>query len=669
QQLDKNMSNLRTWLSRIEAELAKPVVYDVCHSEEIQRKLAEQQDLQRDIEQHTDSVASVLMLCDVLLHDAEACGSDSENDSIQQTRADRGDVALWCKFLDDYSRFEDWLKTAELTAASPESADVLYTCAKEELKKFEVTPEQTVPRLARENRTDASSRLRVLVQEGNWRWDVLQRRVGCHFTSQREDFEGTREAILVWLTEMDLQLTDVEHFSESDIEDKMRQLNGFQQEITSNTNKIDALIVFGENLIQKSAPAGRREVFGRVARFHQRLVSRRAGQWTLLQGALQGPWGLSIHAPGSVGSAGSGGGVKLMSECSGSIDSVKRVKLILNDDEELEEAGLTGGVIERWELLLAQEFSGDSDVRQDVDQWDKLNSDLCAVTSWLGGVLPELEALQRIAPASSVRHIEANVRKLKCRETAAVQHAPWSFRTREPRELQELQEALSSANQSWTQACGGVESWERKLQAALLQCQVENGLQDMNGGEAAATPRSVLLQRRHTLTTLQEELQARQQQVSSLQDISSQLLLLDAGGDDGLEAREKVHVIGNKLQLLLRRTAAELQEVTELLALLEAQAGTVLSTCLKSNRTSGHRVVLMFHSVVSGWRPWLRPPARPFLSRVLRAAFPLHLLLLVLLLLVCLVPLSDDAYSCTLSNNFARSFYPMLRYTNGPPPT
>lgn len=45
---------------------------------------------------------------------------------------------LWCKFRDDYSRFEDWLKTAEVTAASPDSANVLYTSAKEELKKFEV---------------------------------------------------------------------------------------------------------------------------------------------------------------------------------------------------------------------------------------------------------------------------------------------------------------------------------------------------------------------------------------------------------------------------------------------------------------------------------------------------------------------------------------------------
>lgn len=45
---------------------------------------------------------------------------------------------LWQKFLDDYSRFEDWLKTSERTAAFPSSSGVIYTVAKEELKKFEV---------------------------------------------------------------------------------------------------------------------------------------------------------------------------------------------------------------------------------------------------------------------------------------------------------------------------------------------------------------------------------------------------------------------------------------------------------------------------------------------------------------------------------------------------
>lgn len=43
QQLDRNMSNLRTWLARIESELSKPVVYAVCDDQEIQKRLAEQQ--------------------------------------------------------------------------------------------------------------------------------------------------------------------------------------------------------------------------------------------------------------------------------------------------------------------------------------------------------------------------------------------------------------------------------------------------------------------------------------------------------------------------------------------------------------------------------------------------------------------------------------------------
>lgn len=43
QQLDKNMSNLRSWLCRIEAELSRPVTYSVCHHQEIQKRLAEQQ--------------------------------------------------------------------------------------------------------------------------------------------------------------------------------------------------------------------------------------------------------------------------------------------------------------------------------------------------------------------------------------------------------------------------------------------------------------------------------------------------------------------------------------------------------------------------------------------------------------------------------------------------
>uniref|UniRef100_A0A8D2ZNB7 Spectrin repeat containing, nuclear envelope 2b n=1 Tax=Scophthalmus maximus TaxID=52904 RepID=A0A8D2ZNB7_SCOMX len=856
QQLDKNMSNLRTWLSRIEAELAKPVVYSVCHGDEIQRKLAEQQDLQRDIEQHTESVASVLTLCDVLLHDTDACGGDSENDSIQQTtrsldRRWRNICAmsmerrmrieetwrLWCKFLDDYSRFEDWLTTAELTTANPDSADVLYTSAKEELKKFEAFQRQVherltqlelvnklYRRLARENRTDAASKLKVTVHEGNQRWDGLQRRVAAvlrrlkHFTSQREDFEGTREGILVWLTEMDLQLTNVEHFSESDVEDKMRQLNGFQQEITLNTNKIDALIVFGENLIQKSAPLDAvliedeleelhsycQEVFGRVARFHQRLVNRRpeeeeerelsdrdedlddsadltdgtswrgarrkrkegvraaggvsAGRQTACQLLAPPPersgretpvsvdsipleWDHTVDVGGSSSHEDDDEDASFFSALSGndrqtfcflpplaavglglalSLKSVtdppswhqpgsperKRVprrilrglssspthtsttssssSVTLFHPAETKTDDSAAGVIERWELLQAQKFHRESDVKQDLEQWQQLNSDLCDLTSWLGRMLPELERVQRIAPATGIRDIEDNIRMLKEMQKSFNSHKCLMISVNlssrhflpgdgdgDGSELRELREAVSSANLSWTQACGGLESWETRLRSALMQCQTlhslllwlsqaENKLCAANVGDLS-TSRSALLERRHDL---QLELRGRQPQVSSLQDISAQLLL-EATADDSSEAKEKVHVIGNKLRLLLRQAAAEL---------LTLQGRLV--------RQLIHTLFIYFIFMVECWLTLTRapvctrreqrresPPRRPLFYRVLRAAFPLHLLFLLLLVVACLLPPAEDDYSCTLSNNFARSFYPMLRYTNGPPPT
>ncbi|XP_042646650.1 nesprin-3 isoform X2 [Tyto alba] len=57
-----------------------------------------------------------------------------------------------------------------------------------------------------------------------------------------------------------------------------------------------------------------------------------------------------------------------------------------------------------------------------------------------------------------------------------------------------------------------------------------------------------------------------------------------------------------------------------------------------------------------------------FLNRVCWAALPLQLFLLLLLLLAFLLPLAEETHSCTLANNFARSFNLMLRY-EGPPPT
>ncbi|XP_004370998.1 nesprin-2 [Trichechus manatus latirostris] len=887
QQLDKNMSNLRTWLARIESELSKPVVYDVCDDQEIQKRLAEQQDLQRDIEQHSAGVESVFNICDVLLHDSDACANETECDSIQQTtrsldRRWRNICAmsmerrmkieetwrLWQKFLDDYSRFEDWLKSAERTAAYPNSSEVLYTNAKEELKRFEAFQRQIherltqlelinkqYRRLARENRTDTASKLKQMVHEGNQRWDNLQKRVTAvlrrlrHFTNQREEFEGTRESILVWLTEMDLQLTNVEHFSESDADDKMRQLNGFQQEITLNTNKIDQLIVFGEQLIQKSEPLDAvliedeleelhrycQEVFGRVSRFHQRLTSHAPGledekeasenetdmedsreipsdSWRTRGESeeVSSPQSLCHLVPLAPGHERSGcetpvsvdsiplewdhtgdvGGsssheedeegpyysalsdveipenpeaylkmtTKTLKASSGKsisdghswhvpdspscpkhhykqmegdrnvlpipsdsstpykpayaklllppgTDGGKEGPRVLNSSPQQEEEGLAGltgqqsGAFDRWELIQAQELCNKLRIKQNLQQ---LNSDISGITTWLRNTETELETLKMATPPSNIQEMELKVKRLKEILKAfdtykalivSVHVSSKEFLQTESTEPKELQNRLHQLILHWEAAQGAVDSWREGLRQSLMQCQdfhqlsqslllwlasAENRRQKAHVTDPNADPQ-VLLECQKALMQLEKELLERQPQVNSLQEISTSLLI-KGNGEDYIEAEEKVHVIEKKLKQLLEQVSQDLmslqgsqnldpslpgfdgvgsrgQHPAASVPAAQAKVGAERTTKGK-NKTD---------SRVPG--PSSSRPRRSFLSRVIRAALPLQLLLLLLLLLACLLPSSEEDYSCTQANNFARSFYPMLRYTNGPPPT
>uniref|UniRef100_A0A8C3QAL4 Uncharacterized protein n=1 Tax=Geospiza parvula TaxID=87175 RepID=A0A8C3QAL4_GEOPR len=848
QLLDKNMSNLRTWLARIESELSKPVVYDICDDQEIQKRLAEQQDLQRDIEQHTAGVESVFNICEVLLHDSDACANETECDSIQQTtrsldRRWRNICAmsmerrmkieetwrLWQRFLDDYSRFEDWLKASENIAARPNSSEVLYTHAKrgafqrqihERLTQLELINKQ-YRRLARENRTDSASKLKQMVHEGNQRWDNLQKRVASilrrlkHFTNRRDEFEGTRESILVWLTEMDLQLTNVEHFSKSNFDDKMRQLNGFQQEITLNTNKIDQLIVFGEQLIQKSEPLDAiliedeleelhrycQEVFGRVARFHQRLTSRDPGlddekdnsenetdqedsreiqndPWhkkTLTEGPsstqslchlmppTQGHERSGCETPVSVDSiplewdhTGDVGGsssheddeeatyysalsdveitenpeaylkmtTKTLKASSGKSVSEARpwhspgspvcrkhrynqAEMVGNvlsgpetstpykpdyvswrlcgdeepqDDQELVNLAATekqSGIIDRWELIQAQDLRNKLRMKQKLQQWQQLDSDLSDISAWLDKTEQELEELQKAKLPTSMQALEQKVKKLKDMLKAfdsykavllSANLSSKEFQKADSTEFKELQNRLRKVNLHWEKANRALDNWRKGLQQALLHCQDFHDQSqklilwlasaESRRNEAQVTDPSAdlntILECQKELMQLEKELLEQQLNVNSLQELTAYLLLKSDG--DYIEEEEKVHVIGTKLKQLIEQVSHDLKTIQ----------GNLVSWNLNTyDLDSG-----VYNPEEEKSKPVQATPRSPsFFYRVLRAALPLQLFFLLLLLLACMIPSSEEDYSCTQANNFARSFYPMLRYTNGPPPT
>ncbi|XP_074165617.1 nesprin-1 isoform X19 [Sminthopsis crassicaudata] len=932
QQLDKNMSSLRSWLAHIESELAKPIVYDSCDSEEIQKKLNEQQELQRDIEKHSTGVASVLNLCEVLLHDCDACATESECDSIQQAtrnldRRWRNICAmsmerrlkieetwrLWQKFLDDYSRFEDWLKLSEKTAAFPSSSGVLYTVAKEELKKFEAFQRQVhesltqlelinkqYRRLARENRTDSACSLKQMVHEGNQRWDNLQKRVTSilrrlkHFIGQREEFETARDSILVWLTEMDLQLTNIEHFSECDVQAKIKQLRAFQQEISLNHHKIEQIIAQGEQLIEKSEPLDAavieeeldelrrycQEVFGRVERYHKKLIrlpltddehdlsdreldldesadlsdihwhdksadsilsphpfsnlslslpqplrSERSGrdtpasvdsiplEWdhdydlsrdlesavsrTLTSEDEEGQEDKDFYLRGAIGLADimipespeayvkltenairniSGepgaleshirqldkaldasrfqmqqteniirsktptgpeldatykGYMKLLGECSGSIDSVRRLGHKLKEEEEKLSGFInlnstetqTSGVIDRWELIQAQALSKELRMKQHLQQWQQFNSDLNSIWAWLGETEEELEQLQRLDLSTDIQTIELRIKKLKELQKAvdhrkaiilSINLCSSEFTQSDSEESKELQERLAQMNMRWDRVCSLLEDWRSLLQDALMQCQdfheMSHGLllwlENIDRRKNEIVPinpnlDSEVLQDQHKmLMQIRRELLESQLKVASLQDMSCQLLV-NAEGKDCLEAKEKVHVIGNRLKLLLKEVSRHIKDLEKILDISSSQLDLSSWSSADELDTSGSVSPVSGRSTPNRQKtprgkcslsqpgPSVNNPhsrsirggsdsfpsetqpvqsCQAFLLRVLRAALPLQLLLLLLIGLACLVPMSEEDYSCALSNNFARSFHPMLRYTNGPPP-
>lgn len=71
------------------------------------------------------------------------------------------------------------------------------------------------------------------------------------------------------------------------------------------------------------------------------------------------------------------------------------------------------GVIERWELLQAQDLSKEIRTKQNQQQWQQLNSDLNNIWTWLGQTGEELEQQRRLQLCTDIQTIEQRIKKLK----------------------------------------------------------------------------------------------------------------------------------------------------------------------------------------------------------------------------------------------------------------
>ena len=70
-------------------------------------------------------------------------------------------------------------------------------------------------------------------------------------------------------------------------------------------------------------------------------------------------------------------------------------------------------MIERWELLQAQDLSKEMRTKQDQQRWEQLNSDLNKICAWLGEAQDELEQQRKLDGSTDIQTIELRIKKLK----------------------------------------------------------------------------------------------------------------------------------------------------------------------------------------------------------------------------------------------------------------
>ncbi|XP_044754283.1 nesprin-1-like isoform X2 [Coccinella septempunctata] len=75
-QLERKIAEIRAWLTQMEIQLGKPLIFENCSKEILNRKIQEHEELKKSIESESGILAEVANLCELLLNDEDAMKSN-----------------------------------------------------------------------------------------------------------------------------------------------------------------------------------------------------------------------------------------------------------------------------------------------------------------------------------------------------------------------------------------------------------------------------------------------------------------------------------------------------------------------------------------------------------------------------------------------------------------
>uniref|UniRef100_A0A3Q3FX56 Uncharacterized LOC110001169 n=1 Tax=Labrus bergylta TaxID=56723 RepID=A0A3Q3FX56_9LABR len=175
-------------------------------------------------------------------------GSWSQDGDLQECGQLERRWVLWHEFMKEHAHLDAWLRSAERAVSSPSPAHVTFVKAKEELRKFERLQCDARSLLVRldglthRNRTltrlfQGAMRARLLASTRNCgqRWDDVNAKLGTitarlkPYVSEWEEFEAEREELALWLADLDVRLSEVDHLTGNTCE-KLRRLQVFEDD-------------------------------------------------------------------------------------------------------------------------------------------------------------------------------------------------------------------------------------------------------------------------------------------------------------------------------------------------------------------------------------------------------------------------------------------------------
>ncbi|CAM2712242.1 unnamed protein product [Rotaria socialis] len=288
---EQGFENLCSWMDTIEINLQRASA--IQSSNDFHAHQQPISAIEMDIESHSTTLNSLLALGHNLLSETEMSPRSleslsrtvktleqrwgllkelimkrkSESDSIHVTWRNLDEsISRASKMISDHERF-----LAEVKRTSGEGLQGIRNEYKslESVKKTLVDDDKQIQQinknysdiLHRYSISDSSDDMRIRIKDLNNRWEILNGTFSetiknlKYMLSVHGDFQLTHDSLVLWLTDLDVLLTNLEHLSEASTNEKIRQLDDMDREIHEKQTKIEYVQTCANYLLSKTVDA------------------------------------------------------------------------------------------------------------------------------------------------------------------------------------------------------------------------------------------------------------------------------------------------------------------------------------------------------------------------------------------------------------------------------